>query len=308
VIAAVTHLVIVVGLGGEPQYTEAFDALALSMVQAAEKKYAVPSAEIRYLGEKPAEPGVAAYRGRSTRENVEKTLGAVAEAARPGDLVFVLLIGHGSFQAGEARFSLPGPDMSAADFAPLLARLSGPEVVFVNTASASGDFVKALSGKGRTVVTATKSGMERNETEFARYFVEAFTTDKADADKDERVSVLEAFNYAHREVERFYETEHRLLTEHAVLDDDGGGGGLAARLFLGETAAATAAAASGASPSADPRLAELQRQRRDVEQQIARLKAGKEQMAVDKYEDALEALLLDLARRDEEIRRYEGKR
>jgi hypothetical protein len=292
-----THVVIVVGLGGEPQYTQSFHELAVTMVQAAEKKYGVPVARIRYLGEKTADPAVAAYRGRSTRENVEKALGEVAREAHPGDLVFVLLIGHGSFQSGESRLSLPGPDMTAADFAPLLGRLSAQQVAFVDTASASGDWVKPLAGKGRAIVTATKSGMERNETEFARYFVEAFASDKADTDKDERVSLLEAFTYARREVERFYEGGHRLLTEHAVLD----GEEAARTVFLGggETLPATA-------PGTDA-LAELRRKRREVEQKIASLKARKDQMAAESYEDALETLLLDLARRDEEIRRHEGK-
>ena len=158
---------------------------------------------------------------------MQKALGEVAQTAGPGDLVFILLIGHGGSQAGESRFNLPGPDMTAADFAPLLAALSRQQVVFVNTASASGDFVKALSAKGRTIVTATKSAMERNQTEFPSYFVQAFSEEGADADKDQRVSVLEAFTYARREVERFYEKGHLLVTEHAVLDDNGDGTGSA---------------------------------------------------------------------------------
>jgi hypothetical protein len=65
--------------------------------------------------------------------------------------------------------------------------------------------------------------MERNQTEFPSYFVQAFSDEGADADKDQRVSVLEAFTYARREVERFYEKGHLLVTEHAVLDDNGDG-------------------------------------------------------------------------------------
>ena len=224
-----SHLLIVVGLGGEPKYSEAFHELAVTMIQAAEKKMGVAAANITYLGEKAAQPAVPVYKGRASREAVQKALGTIAQAAGPGDLVFILLIGHGGSQAGESRFNLPGPDMTAADFAPLLAALSQQQVVFVNTASASGYFVKALSAKGRTIVTATKSAMERNQTEFPSYFVQAFSEEGADADKDQRVSVLEAFMYARREVERFYEKGHLLVTEHAVLDDNGDGTGSAAR-------------------------------------------------------------------------------
>jgi hypothetical protein len=297
--AAQSHLVIVVGLGGEPKYTEAYHQLATSMVGAAEKKMGLSADNIAYLGEKAADPGLAVYRGRSTRENVLKALGDVVARAHAGDVVMILLIGHGSFQGGEARFNLPGPDMSAADFEPPLARLSAQRIVLVNTASASGEFTKVLAGKDRTIVTATKSGMEGNDTEFARYFVEAFTEDKADADKDGRVSVQEAFDYAHREVERFYDQGRRLLTEHAVLAD---GGGAARALFLGPSSEAALSGANGA----DPRLTELVQRRRDLEEKIAALRSRKPHMASTEYEDALEKLLVDLARSEDAIRRHEA--
>jgi hypothetical protein len=313
-----SHLVIVVGLGGEPKYTDAFHELALKMIQAAEKKMGVAASNITYLGEKATNPGVPVYKGRSSRENVQKALGTLAQTAVPGDLVFILLIGHGGAQGGESRFNLPGPDMTAADFAPLLAALSGRQVVFVNTASASGDFVKVLSAKGRTIVTATKSAMERNQTEFPSYFVQAFSEDGADADKDQRVSVLEAFTYARREVERFYEKGHLLLTEHAILDDNGDGvgsavsdpatgdGRVARTLFLG---GGDENAADGvASGAADPRVADLRRQRRALEQEIGALKARKDAMAPAQYEEALEKLLVELARRDAALRQREGGR
>jgi hypothetical protein len=118
------------------------------MIQAAEKKMGVAAANITYLGEKAAQPAVPVYRGRASREAVQKALGEVAQTAGPGDLVFILLIGHGGSQAGESRFNLPGPDMTAADFAPLLAALSRQQVVFVNTASASGDFRESPEREG----------------------------------------------------------------------------------------------------------------------------------------------------------------
>ena len=285
------HLVVVVGLGGEKKYSDAFAALATSMVGAAEKTLGLDAAHIVSLGEKDA-----------TRESVARALRDVASRAAPGDVVLVLLIGHGSFQQGEARFNLRGPDMTAADFAPLLDALGKQTVVFVNTASASGDFVKPLAGKDRAIVTATRSAQERNETAFAEHFVAAFTARGADADKDERVSVLEAFEYARREVQRFYEKERRLLTEHAVLED-GRSGALARTVFLGGGEGAVAVADAG-----DPALAGLRQDRRDVERRLDALKARKDTMPADVYERELETILLDLARKDAEIRRQESEK
>lgn len=281
-----SHLVIVVGLGGEKKYSDAFRAMAVSMVGAAEKKLGMDPAHIVSLGEK-----------ESTRESVQKALREVASRSAPGDVVLILLIGHGSFQQGESRFNLRGPDMTAADFVPLLDALASRTVVFVNTASASGDFVKALAGTDRTIVTATKSAQERNETTFARHFVDAFATGGADADKDERVSVLEAFEYARREVQRFYEKERRLLTEHAVLED-GREGALARTVYLGSGEGETPSADAG-----DPKLVALRQERRDAERRLDALKARKETTAAASYEEELEKLLLELALKDEEIRR-----
>ena len=302
--AAESHLVIVAGLGGEKKYTDAFHETAVALVGAAEKKLGIDPAHIAYLGEKPADPSLTVYRGRATRETVGETLAEVARRAGRGDLVFILLIGHGTAQAGASRFNLAGPDMGAADFAPLLDALAAQTVVFVNAASASGDFVQGLSGKDRAIVTATKSAMERNQTVFAKHFVAAFTGEGADADKDQRVSLLEAFEYARREVQRFYEKERRLLTEHAVMED-GREGALARTVFLGTGGEVVTAAEAG-----DPELAGLRQERREVERRLEALRARKAALPAAEYQAQLEGLLLELALKDESIRRRaaEGRR
>ena len=103
----------------------------------------------------------------------------------------------------------------------MLRRLPTRNVVFVNTSSSSGPFVEELSGPGRTIITATRNGAEQFTTLFGGYFVEAFSAEGADADKNKRVSMLEAFRYAKGEVTRAYEREGLLATEHALLDDNG---------------------------------------------------------------------------------------
>ncbi|MFL5335147.1 MAG: C13 family peptidase [Geminicoccaceae bacterium] len=114
-----------------------------------------------------------------------KAITDIAARCRPNDEVFILLIGHGSFDGKQAAFNLPGPDLTAGDFAELLSKLASQRVVFVNTASSSGPFVDALKGPGRTIVTATKTGGERNEPRFPAFFVEAFQHQVALADARE---------------------------------------------------------------------------------------------------------------------------
>jgi hypothetical protein len=293
------HLLVVAGIGGEQEYSDSFHKWASALQTAAEKKGGIARAHITYLGEKPErEPGRIA--GRSTRENVEQALSKIAQQARPGDTVAIVLFGHGSSLSGESRFSLPGPDMSAADFARLLAPLAAQRIVFVNASSSSGDFQKPLQGPNRIVITATKSGMERNESIFGEHFAAAFAADVADVDKSGTVSFLEAFEYAQRQVAEVYQKSNRLQTEHAVLED-GQKGALARTTFL-----AGDARAADASEGSDPRVAALEKERRALEDRVAALKLKKDGMPADAYEKELERLLLELAEKSEAIRAVKG--
>jgi hypothetical protein len=169
-----------------------------------------------------------------------------------------------------------------------------------------------LSGPNRVIITATKTAFERNESVFAKYFVEALTKDGADTDKDGRVSLLEAFNYATSETKRSYTDAGKLQTEHAILDDDGDGkgdpaptgrtgDGMASRRFFLDAGAVASRVAAGS-----PALAQLYTQRFALEEQVDSLKHQKAKMDPDLYDAALEKVLLDLARTSAAIRKMEG--
>jgi len=303
-------LLIVVGLAGDPEHGELFHKWGSALAEASEK-VGVTRERLIYLADAKDEGGRAS--GRATREEIDKALAAFAKAAAPDDVVYVVLFGHGSYDGQAARFNLPGPDVTAADFNTLLRRLPARNVVFVNTSSSSGPFVEALSAPGRTIITATRTGAEQFTTLFGGYFVEAFSTEAADADKNGRISMLEAFQYARTEVARAYEREGLLATEHALLDDNGDKNGtqtpsptgadgkLAAALSLGS-------AADAAPLPADPRLRALYLERRDLERRVESLRLLKDGMPPAKYASELERLVTDLAMKTRDIRTLEGDR
>jgi hypothetical protein len=175
------------------------------------------------------------------------------------------------------------------------------QVVFVNTASASGSFIPALAGKDRVVIAATRTDGERNQTRFPEFFVEAYATDAGDIDKDGRISILEAFTWARRRVVESYERDGQLLTEHAVLDDDGDGKGTdapgepSADGALARTMFMTAATAAAAEQTVDPELRALIERQKTLEGRIAALRAAKGTMEAAQYERDLEQLLVELA-------------
>lgn len=306
--AQATHILVITGLGGDPAHSETFTDWAARFIDAAVERHGVPAESVVYLAEKP--DGDARIHARSTSDNVRQAVADLSERAEPGDQVFILLIGHGSYARGESHFNLPGPDLSAADFALLLDQLSEQKVAFINVASASGGFVEALSGEDRTIITATKTGLERNEAFFGGYFVDAFAKDGADLDKDERVSLLEAFQFARQEVARAYEQDNRLLTEHAMLDDNGDGKGSGAP-GLGQADGALAqtmflVAQAAGQGTDDPVLQRLYEERAVLQRRIDELRALRDQMDPERYEAQFEELLVDLALKNREIRAREG--
>jgi hypothetical protein len=294
-----THLLVIVGVGGDEDHVKAFNKYALAIEDAA-KKHGMPDANMTYLGENPDQSG-GRMKARSTRENVTKAFTDLAAQVKANDDLFVVLIGHGSFDGKMAAFNLPGPDLTADDYGALLKKFPTQKIVFVNTASSSGAFVQALAGPARTIVTATRTGGERNETRFAQYFVEAFDTDSADRDRNGRVSVQEAFDYAAQKVKAVYEQEGHILTEHATLDDSAQGK-LASAQFLAPERSRTVAA-----QSLDPAYRTLLEQRDGLERQVADLRLRKDSMDAKQYDDQLEKLLTDLALKTRAIRDYEQK-
>jgi hypothetical protein len=114
-------------------------------------------------------------------------------------------------------------------------------------------------------------------------------------DKDGRVSLLEAFDFANTEVERSYKADNRLQSEHPTL---GGSRELAASFVL----APAGAAAAGASPE----LRGLAAERVAIEESIEALKARREGMDTAQYQKELEDLLVKLALKTREIREKGG--
>ena len=313
------YLLIVTGASGAPEFATRFDRTATTLMDAL-LEAGVPTANVVWLAEDPERTGGRAT-ARSTRAELEKALVALAGRVRDGDQLLILLVGHGSHEGADARINLPGPDITAAELASALTPLSSARVAVVNAASASGDFLPVLSARGRIVVTATKSSMERNETRFPELFASAFADAAGDVDKDGRVSLLEAFNFARVEVARRYESERHLLTEHAQLDDDGDGRGTPEPTTSGDGALARAFVLGGRAPArtvvganpasradADPRAVRLVAERDSLQNAVATLRARKDDMDGAAYEHELERLLVELAERTRALRALEGTR
>jgi hypothetical protein len=291
---------IIGGASGEEAYAKQFDVWISDLNKALTTNLGFPAQQVKILSEKPVDPATA----RATADEVKLTFAALKSSMQPENVLFIFLIGHGTFDGKEAKFNLVGPDLSAVDYNHLLSSLPTRRIVIFNMASASGEFIKSLSAKGRIVVTATRNGQEQNATRFAGFFIAALKASDADTDQDGHISVLEAFTYANRLTADFYARAGRLATEHALFDDNGdgvgrekadGGEGLLARATYLDSLDVAEAAANAAT-------AKLLHERTRLEGEIEQLIGRKSAMPESEYQATLERLLIELAKVNRSIK------
>ncbi len=288
-----SYYVTISGSGGEPDYETRFTGWA----QELHKTFQAAGADVKaqsFIGP------------TATLEKIRAAFGIIAKESKPDDTLVVVMIGHGTFDGLDYKFNIPGPDLSGVELAALMDKIPAKRQLVVDTTSASGGAMAALRRQDRIVITATRAGTEKNATLFARYFVEALRDAAADTDKNEVISALEAFKYADQKTAKFYETQKRLATEHAVLEDTGKGDGvrvpsaengqglLATRFPLLRLGTAQAAAK-------DPEKLKLLAKKEEVESQIDKLKYQKAAMDVADYRKQLGALVLELAKLQAEL-------
>jgi hypothetical protein len=293
VFAQQTHLLVITGSPGDEEHAAKFQQWATAFIDAAKKKDAVPDANVTLLADKQA-----------TKAGIEKAFADLGARVKASDGVIVLLIGHGSFNGTTAAFNHFGPDLTVAEWAKLLDRLPSQHVAFVDTTSSSGAFLPAVGAPGRVVITATKTGGERNETQFPEFFVAAYSDPGADRDRNGHVSIAEAFEYAKAKVAQTVQQKGLLSTEHAQMDEGGGTGGLAAQMFLGTGRAEGALAVD----LSDPAMKKLAEEKDAIDQQIAALRLKKNSMDEAQYDAQLETLLTDLALKTKAIRDRQTKK
>ncbi len=279
---AATEVLIVQGLGGNEHYRARFDT-EVATIEAAARTLA-PEPSIRIFREADGD-----------REAILAHLDALAGSMAESDLLYLFLVGHGSFDDEEYKFNIRGPDLTDADVKGALDAIPSDNQLVINTSSASGAAAEAWADDRRIVITATRSGRERHATFFGEHFIAALFDDAADVDKNRRVSAQEAFNFADRRVAEIFETNGNLATEHARLDGQRAGRFTLARLDV-------------ARPTIeDARLTELTRSRESLSGRIESLRLERENMDMEEYQQALLDLMLELAETEEAIEGREAE-
>ena len=298
------YVVIVQGASGDPQYATMHRAWVDALSAVMRDRLKIDPAKILLLTEQPKEGEL-----KGTAESVRTVFARLAKETKADDLVFVMLIGHGSGDAAAAKFNLVGPDLASEEWGALLKPIAA-RIAFVDSTSSSFPFVAALSGPNRVVITATGSYAQRYHTVFPDAFIQALMAPESDADKNGRISMLEAFTQASRIVALHYEQSGHMSTETPTIEDTGDGkgrsavasgddGAIAALTYLDVVAAPTAA---------DPEVRALLARQQTLTEQIDELRRHRATLSAADFDREFEKLIIDLALVSRDVRKRSGKK
>lgn len=275
---AAVRAVVVSGIGGNTEFAAAFTEQSDDIAQAL-KTITRTDADVQLLQGADA-----------TREAVLNAIDKVADDAQQSNgtadeiSTFVLvLVGHGNVNREGYQYNVPGPDVSVTDLIGALAGLPMREQLVVASTSASGALLSPLKQDGRTLITATKSGGELNAVRFSEYFAQALATDVADVDRNELLTVREAFTFANTATQQYFEDQKLLASEHARL------AGADSNIFTLATLGALKEARN------NPVVANLLTQRSALEADFYALRARKAQFNETDYYQQLEGVLIQIA-------------
>ncbi len=307
------YALLIAGLGGSKEYREKFHKYLFETRKTLVEKFQFSENDIIVLADSRSKEENF-INEISSAENIKAQFSYLSKKVTDKDDIYIFLFGHGSFDGKNSMLNISQRDLKDSDYAELVQTINAHRIIFINTTSCSEPFITHLSAPNRIVITATKSGTERNETIFPEFLIEAMNTSVSDRDKNGDLSIFEIFQYASERTARWYKESNHLETEHPLLEDTGdklayraeeladyAEGGLSSTTYLQERTRTTAAIAS----INDSVLARLFIEQKKINQEISFLKADKTSYPEQEYFSKLEPLFIRLAKINDEIEKYE---
>lgn len=305
------YVVILGGAAAEKKYEQRFRKWSLTLHDTLTRDYDYSTDHITLLLGKgdPTEPKIS---GACRQETIEQAIQTLQNKVQPGDQILFFFVGHGTSDEEVAKFNIVGPDITGQRFAEMLDGFLKQDIIVVNTTSSSYLFSTALSKPGRVLISATRGQAEKYDTTFAPFFIDALANHAGDRDKNTRVSIWEAFQYARTLTEKWYSDQGRLPTEHSTLDDNGDAlfstdpdptkddGRLAQIAYVDLLKVSLPDGISAGEESETARL--LMAQMLDLERSVLLLRSRKTEMLAKDYKQQLEPLLIALARTTRKLR------
>ena len=276
---AAEYVIIVSGLGGEAEFQESFDEQA-QQIQAAALSLGLDEGQVQLL-----------QGANASKENI---LSAITNLNTDSDdLLQLHIIGHGSFDGSEYKFNIPGSDITDGELANALNTESAKQMVAIMT-SASGAAMESLQADNRLVITATRTGLQKNVSVFSRFWAEGADRSNVDLNKNEIVSIAELYDYTLERVTDYYESENLIASEASLIE---GQDNIDADLF------SLARIGQLANTSVSGEVEVLLAERTEVEVKLSELSERRQSLTEDEYFGELQNLMLELGLLQQQIDR-----
>ncbi|UCG46466.1 MAG: hypothetical protein JSU94_13285 [Phycisphaerales bacterium] len=158
----------------------------------------------------------------STAANLRQAIKTFGASARPQDRFVFYYVGQANIVGDHLRFNLPGPDVTHRQLAEWINTIPAGSKLIVLDCPGAGLAAGTMAARGRIIVCAC-TAEQPYATRFSEYFVPALLQTESDTDSDGRISLLEAFTRAAKQIDDWYRSHGLLKTETAVLEDNGDG-------------------------------------------------------------------------------------
>jgi len=215
-----TYVMIVSGLNTDPEERQSKDRAVMKLKKFFTEKAEVDSRQMQVL---VCETSFAREGAEiSTAENLQKALTTAAGVIDPNDRFIFYYVGHANVVAGTLRINLPGKDITGNQLTDWANQVKAGSMAVVLDCPGAGLMIRDLAGKGRLVICSCRSD-QLYSPRFSDYFVPALEDTAADEDGNGKISVLEAFTLASKQIDELYREQDLLKTETPVLEDNGDG-------------------------------------------------------------------------------------
>jgi len=215
-----TYALIVSGINKDPEERLAKDKAVMNLRRLFLTNVKVESNRLSVLAD--SNSSVPEGSRISTAENLKEVIKAFTAAIKPADRFIFYYVGQANVVTNKLRFNLPGKDITHEQLGKWLNEIKASSMLIVLDCPGAGLAVKTVAGQGRIVIGAC-TGEQHYSTQFSEYFIPALVDNKSDTDGDGKVSLLEAFTFASKQLDDLYRRQQLLKTETPVLEDNGDG-------------------------------------------------------------------------------------
>ncbi|MHC4737102.1 MAG: hypothetical protein ACYTDW_22035 [Planctomycetota bacterium] len=147
---------------------------------------------------------------------------SLAQIVKPEDRFVFYYVGQANVVADKLRFNLPGEDVTHVQLAEWISKIKAASILIVLDCPGAALAANSMAGQGRIVICACKTE-QNNSTQFSQYFVPALTDKKSDTNANGKISLLEAFTFASKQLDDLYRRQYLFKTETPLLEDNGDG-------------------------------------------------------------------------------------